>query len=40
MSKVQTNNIKERLIFISPIVLSYQERELCTNDFELLNPLG
>jgi 5'-AMP-activated protein kinase catalytic alpha subunit len=37
---LQLNNVKERLIFLSPTVQGGLEREACTQDFEILAGLG
>jgi len=37
---MQTNTVKERLIFFSPTVQAGKERESCVNDFEILGGLG
>lgn len=34
--KSKVNNIKNRILFLSPSVLSGQERECCRDDFESL----
>lgn len=40
MNNLQLNKIRERIIFVSPIVQGKIERELSLKDFENLGGLG